>query len=260
MIVAFYKDRHKYESIDLDTGEIVTKGPVFSVTEFLKSFDKKPFDKESIAEQVSKNKNSKYYGKSVDEIVELWNKEGEKAVVYGKEIHKEMENYILSYKDKGYTVISLDEDKTMKAIDTEVVKRSIEETSWKKVLLPEHILLKTDIVHPLTRELCNLAGQSDLIIVDDNVLHIVDYKTNKDIFKAVDYKVLDFDLKTQLSVYYLQAALYAEMFQHQYNRVFDNVFISIFWCSSDTDYFKRFTLDNKSPYYLIAKKLLNFKL
>ena len=81
MSVAFTAGNHKYVSIDGD--DILWT----STTSFISKF-KQPFDRDGVAEKVSKSKKSKWYGKTPDEIKAIWDAEASRAMDLGNWYHE----------------------------------------------------------------------------------------------------------------------------------------------------------------------------
>jgi hypothetical protein len=80
MAITFTADTHKYESNDKANINWT------SVTSFVGLF-KPAFDKDSVAEKASKNKKSKWYGKTPQEIKDIWKAETDRAIKLGSWYH-----------------------------------------------------------------------------------------------------------------------------------------------------------------------------
>ena len=158
-ILKFTADNHKYTSDDS------TKWA--SVTGFIGNF-KQPFDADSISERASKNKRSKWYKMTPEEIREAWKAEANRATTLGTWYHNCRESDICSFENmerQGVTV------PIFKPIEKDGVKYSPDQ-KLKDGIYPEHM------VYLKSAALC---GQSDLVEVINGVVHITDYKTNKEI-------------------------------------------------------------------------------
>lgn len=168
MSVAFKESDHSYTSI----GDENIKWT--SVTSFIGKF-KKPFDAEGVAAKVVKNKRSKWYGMTKQEVLDAWSNESKRAIDLGNWYHNQREADILALETFGRTgkevpVFSpiIEEDGTKVAPNQKL----------EEGIYPEHfVYLKS----------AGLCGQADLIEVIDGVVNIVDYKTNKEI-KTESYK------------------------------------------------------------------------
>jgi len=161
MSVVFTEENHKYESNDGDN--IVWTSTTSVISKF-----KKPFDKDLVAEKVSKNKKSKWYGKTPDQIKDIWSKEGERAMELGNWYHNQRESDLLEF-----TTI----ERYGKEVD---IIRPL--TEGDKKLAPSQKL--SDGVYPellVYLKSAGISGQSDLVEVVDGYVHITDYKTNKEI-------------------------------------------------------------------------------
>lgn len=161
MSVAFTEENHKYVSTDGDN--IVWT----STTSFIAKF-KQPFDKDKVAERVSKSKKSKWYGKTPEQIKSIWKGEAERAMELGNWYHNQREADLLEFN-------------TIERYGKEVpIVRPI--VSGEKKLAPNQKL--TDGVYPehlVYLKSAGISGQSDLVEVVDGFVHITDYKTNKEI-------------------------------------------------------------------------------
>lgn len=158
-ILKFTAHDHKYRSEDdIDW---------LSVTSFISNF-KKPFDADSIAIKSAKNKKSKWYGMTPENIKLAWKAEAKRATDLGTWYHNQREADICgldTMERHGFTV------PVIKPLEVEGVKYSPEQ-KLKDGVYPEHMVyLKS----------AGICGQSDLVEVIDGVVHITDYKTNKEI-------------------------------------------------------------------------------
>jgi len=171
MILKFTPDNHKYVSIDEeDTTDWI------SVTSFIGNF-KKPFEADSIAEKSSRNKKSKWYGLTPDEIKSAWKNEANRATTLGSWYHTKQEKgfcELETIQRKGVTV------PIFKPLEIDTVKYSPKQ-KLEDGVYPEHLVyLKS----------AGVCGQSDLVEVVNGEVHITDYKTNKEI-KTEGYKHWD---------------------------------------------------------------------
>ena len=90
MSIVFNADDHSYKSVD-PNDEIRW----ISVTTLLSSL-KKPFDAKKVAERVSKNKKSKWYGVDPKTIVQIWDNEANRATTLGTFYHNQRESDLCS--------------------------------------------------------------------------------------------------------------------------------------------------------------------
>ena len=162
MAIIFKEDGHTYESIEEDNIEWL------SVTSLVGKLKPK-FDKEGQAKKSAKNKNSKWYGMTVEQIIQAWDNETERAINLGNFYHNQRESDMLDFK-------------TIERNGTEVpiVKPLINENGIK--LAPDQKL--TDGVYPehlVYLKSVGLCGQADVVEVVDGYININDYKTNKEI-------------------------------------------------------------------------------
>lgn len=161
MCLVFKPENHEYVSIDGSEIKWV------SATSFIGNF-KQPFDADAIALKSAKNKKSKWYGMSDDDIKSAWKNEAKRATDLGTWYHNQRENDICGLHDMerhGLTV------PIFKPVEVDGVKHSPNQKITEGVY-PEHMVyLKS----------AGICGQSDLVEVIRNEVHITDYKTNKEI-------------------------------------------------------------------------------
>ncbi len=161
MIVTFTQQNHKYASIEPDGIEWL------SVTSFISNF-KQPFEADKIAEKSAKNKKSKWYGMTPEDIKAAWKAEANRATSLGTWYHNCRERDIceLSTMERHGHVVPV-----IKPIEKDGIKFSPNQKLSNGVY-PEHMVyLKS----------AGLCGQSDLVEVINGEVHITDYKTNKEI-------------------------------------------------------------------------------
>lgn len=161
MALLFKPEHHEYVSNDGDNIDWI------SVTSFIGQF-KKPFDADSQAVKSSKNKKSKWYGLSPEEIKQAWKNEGKRATDLGTWYHNQREDdlcELATIQKEGVTI------PVVKPVITEGVKIAPQQ-KLSDGLYPEHMVyLKS----------AGLCGQSDVVGVFNGLVHIIDYKTNKEI-------------------------------------------------------------------------------
>jgi hypothetical protein len=158
-ILRFLPEKHKYTSEDGTDW--------LSVTSFISNF-KQPFDADKIAEKSSRSKKSKWYGMTPADIKTAWKAEANRATTLGTWYHNCRESDICSFENMerhGSTI------QVFKPIEIDGIKHSPKQKLTEGVY-PEHMVyLKS----------AGICGQSDLVEVVNNVVHITDYKTNKEI-------------------------------------------------------------------------------
>lgn len=136
--VGFIEDIHKYVMIDKPELEFT------SVTTLIKEY-KEPFDSQAIADKVSKNANSKYYGMSVEDIVRQW----DQTAIDGTHLHAVGEECL-----HGKSVGQEDLDTYKKAKFIEPIVQELWDQGYK--------LATTELL--TYSEKLKVAGQSDILL------------------------------------------------------------------------------------------------
>jgi ATP-dependent exoDNAse (exonuclease V) beta subunit len=162
MAIIFKEDGHTYESIEEDNIEWI------SVTSLVGKFKPK-FDKEGQAKKSAKNKNSKWYGMTVEQILQAWDNETERAVTLGNFYHNQRESDMLDFKtiERNGTEVPI----IKPLINDEGIKLAPEQKLSDGVY-PEHLVYLKSV---------GLCGQADVVEIVDGYININDYKTNKEI-------------------------------------------------------------------------------
>ena len=162
-MIIFNANDHSYKSLD---GEAIDW---ISVTTLVSHF-KKPFDAKKIAEKVSKNKRSKWYGIEPKKIQQIWEAEADRAVTLGTYYHNQREEdlcALASIEREGKTVPIIAPVPLTESGIKMAPSQKLEEGVY-----PEHMVyLKST----------GICGQSDLVEVVNGKVNIIDYKTNKEI-------------------------------------------------------------------------------
>ena len=158
-ILQFTAHNHKYTSAD-DINWL-------SVTSLLSHF-KQPFDADTIASKSAKSKKSKWYGMTPEDIKAAWKAEALRATTLGTWYHNQRETDICEIENMERHGITIP---VFKPIENNGIRQSPEQKLTNGIY-PEHMVyLKS----------AGICGQSDLVEVIDNKVHITDYKTNKEI-------------------------------------------------------------------------------
>ena len=161
-MLSFEPQNHKYKSLDPnDTIDWI------SVTTVIGYF-KQPFDSKAVAKKSSKN-SKKWQGLTPERIREIWKAEAKRATDLGTWYHDQRE----------HDLVSCDTINRHEAI-LQVVKPIVNDKGYKvsssqKLLsgiYPEHLVFLRSI---------GICGQSDLVEIAHGLIHITDYKTNKEI-------------------------------------------------------------------------------
>lgn len=160
-ILRFTAENHKYTTIDNPEEEWL------SVTSLISQF-KQGFDAEKMSQKSSKNKKSKWYGMTPEDIRAAWKSEANRATTLGTWYHNEREKDLCSF-----TTIER-QDVTVpiyKPVEHMGIKYSPDQKIGDGVY-PEHLVYLRS---------AGICGQSDLVEVIKGEVYITDYKTNKEI-------------------------------------------------------------------------------
>lgn len=179
MSITFNAKDHSYNSINTEGIDWI------SVTTLVSHF-KKPFDAKKVAEKVSKNKKSKWYGILPNEIQNIWNAESTRALTLGTYYHNQRESDLCE-------LSSIERDGVIIPIFSPLPeKEGIKYAPLQKLeigVYPEHMVYLKSV---------GICGQSDLVEVVNSKVNIIDYKTNKEIkteaftnWEGVSEKMLD---------------------------------------------------------------------
>lgn len=162
MSVLFLPEQHQYVSID-PTESITWK----SVTSVVSDY-KEHFDAPAIALKCSKNKKSKWFGMSPEDIQKAWKAEADRATTLGTWYHNQRESDLLECNTIDREGVKLN---VIKPIEVDGVKQAPLQ-KLEEGIYPEHfVFLKS----------AGICGQSDRVEVYNGKVYINDYKTNKEI-------------------------------------------------------------------------------
>jgi len=162
MSLTFKEEGHLYESSDP-----TEKIDWLSVTSLVSKF-KQPFDAEKQAKKSSKNPRSKWHGIPPEELIGIWNGESKRATDLGTWYHNQREADLMQFetierKGKEVPIIAPIIQNEVKYAPKQLLRDAV---------YPEHfVFLKS----------AGICGQADYVEVVDNVVDIMDYKTNKEI-------------------------------------------------------------------------------
>jgi hypothetical protein len=180
MSIVFNASDHSYKSIDGAEGI-----DWISVTTIISSL-KKGFDAKVIAEKVSKNKRSKWYGVEPKDIEAIWKNEADRATTLGTYYHNQREDDLCSFASMER------EGVTIPVFAPSGETDGIRYAPLQKLdsgIYPEHMVYLRS---------AGICGQSDLVEVVNSKVNIIDYKTNKEIkteaftnWEGVSEKMLD---------------------------------------------------------------------
>ncbi len=163
-MIIFTAGDHSYKSIDQKEQIKWT-----SVTTLVSHF-KIPFDKEDIALKTSKNKKSRWYGMSIENILKEWDRATTTALKLGSWYHDQRESDLISCN----TIQRLGKDLSVISPLMEGDKKIAPDQTLVEGIYPEHMIyLKS----------AGVCGQADRIEVVQNTVNVYDYKTNKEIKK-----------------------------------------------------------------------------
>ena len=159
MKLQFHEAKHEYISPDNDIDWI-------SATTLIGAF-KQPFSPDQ-AKKSSKNKKSKWYGLTEQEVLSLWSKEAKRATDLGTWYHNQQESLLCE-------VNTITREGTELPVFVPTYSEGIKYAPDQKLtsgIYPEHFMYLQS---------SGVCGQSDRAEVIYDVVHIRDYKTNKEI-------------------------------------------------------------------------------
>lgn len=161
MSLIFKPENHQYVSLNNEDIDWI------SVTSFI-SHLKPKFDPKGQSVKSAKNKKSKWFGMTPEDIQKAWTAEAKRATDLGTWYHNQRESDLCELETiqrQGVTV------PIFKPIEKDGVKYAPEQ-KLEEGVYPEHLVyLKS----------AGLCGQSDYVEVVNGYVNILDYKTNKEI-------------------------------------------------------------------------------
>lgn len=162
MALIFKAKDHSYTSIDP-----TDKTKWISVTTLISQF-KQSFDGPTQAAKSSKNKRSKWFGMSVEDILKAWDNESERSTTLGTWYHNQRESDLNA-------LDTITRDGIALQIIQPLVIDDIKQAPPQQLtpgIYPEHFMyLKS----------AGICGQADRVEVVNSKVNIYDYKTNKEI-------------------------------------------------------------------------------
>jgi hypothetical protein len=159
-MLTFLEEGHKYDSGDNTEWVSVTTATKIA---------SKPFDADKTALKNSKDKKSKWYGMTPEEIKQHWKNISNTACELGNWYHKQQEDLLCS-------VESIEREGVPCSISLPIIKDKVkyapDQVLKNNTIYPEHfVYLKS----------AGICGQSDFVEVVNNCVNIADYKTNSDL-------------------------------------------------------------------------------
>ena len=161
MAIKFRESDHSYQSLEYDGIKWT------SVTSLIGNF-KQPFDADTQVIKSIKNKKSKWYGLSKEEVLTAWNTEGKRSTDLGTWYHNQRESDLISHN----------------TIQKEGIELPIIKPIWKdgfKIAPKQQLTNGLYPEHFIYLKSAGICGQSDIVEVINNKLNISDFKTSKEI-------------------------------------------------------------------------------
>lgn len=162
MSLKFYEDGHKY--ISLNGEDVKWK----SVTSLVHGYSE-PFNKEEAVKKAIKNKKSKWYGLTEEEVLSAWDSEGKRSQELGTYYHSIRENALYTVDTINTTGLTLPIIKPIYDSDGGKIAPN---QRLANGIYPEHLVYLKSV---------GLCGQSDRVEVKNGIVDIIDYKTSKEI-------------------------------------------------------------------------------
>jgi len=164
MAVTFRAKDHKYQS--QDPNEDINW---IGVTSLVSTFKEK-FDPISQSIKSSKNRRSKWYGMDPEAIREIWTSNSDMAMSNGSKYHDQRESDLMSIDYIARSGVMIPIIKPIIEGDLKIAPNQ----KLTEGIYPEHfVYLKS----------AGICGQSDRVEVIKDTVHVIDYKTNKEIKK-----------------------------------------------------------------------------
>jgi len=162
MALIFKPENHSYSSIDPND-----KTEWVSVTSLISQF-KIPFDGPVQAAKSAKNKKSKWFGMSVEDILNAWANESNRSTTLGTWYHNQREEDLNA-------LDTITRDGVALQIISPIIIDGIKQAPSQQLtpgIYPEHFMyLKS----------AGICGQADRVEVVNGKINIYDYKSNKEI-------------------------------------------------------------------------------
>ena len=162
MILFFKEKDHSYYSGDSDE-----KIDWISATTLIAQF-KKPFDGPAQAAKSSKNKRSKWFGMTPDDILKAWSNESDRSTGLGTWYHKQREDDLNALETITRDGVAL---QIIQPIIIDDIKQAPDQRLTPGIY-PEHFMFLKS---------AGICGQADRVEVVREKVNIYDYKTNKEI-------------------------------------------------------------------------------
>ena len=180
---------------------LMRKKIAFSVTEFISSFFPK-FDSENVIDTWydiwQSNDNSKYFGYSKKEILDLWEEIRIDASTKGTQLHNDIENYV-------------------KNNDESLTKEFLQYLDFEKHYCDFNILESECIVYNEELDIC---GTIDRISEFEGEYYLFDWKRVKEIRETSDeecFRPIDYLANSNYWKYSLQLNFYKYILEKNYN-------------------------------------------
>lgn len=223
--IKFHDDVHKYYLGDNN---------LISVTTLLHKFQE-PFD-----EQYWSEVKASEYGKTQDEVIEMWRAINEKSKVKGSIVHNYAEllynNKVFKYPEED-VLKKLGED-TIR-VEFDLVKTFVDK--FYKDTYNKLIPIRTELV--VFDELWGLAGMMDILFwnVKKKCFQIWDWKTNKEFTMLSQYsQKLKYPLfkldDSHINIYSLQLSAYKSILMRNTNIIIDGMYVV--WFNEVNDNYK----------------------
>lgn len=164
-----------------------------SVTTFISQY-KKPFDKDFWSKRVAQRE-----GVDQQSVLDNWSTITKTAQNRGTQVHLVMEQFI--------------KDKRVEPGFEELVESFVQKTAG--IIKPKSNILSETLLHDHDHK---LAGMSDLIVENDDIFHVLDFKTNKKFnfnskYNEYFFEPVDYLQQCEFTSYTLQLSIYAYMYE-----------------------------------------------
>lgn len=197
-----------------------------------------PFDADAISQRLyskyHKDRSSKYYGKTAEDIMEMWKLSGSRAIAIGSRVDDTIRKFFTLLKDTNTAIEEQRRilDKAIRKIDVDEFNEAWR-AEWrgyyrgcmasffeflKSLNGQEWEFIGTEV--PMYDPTHNILGRADCILRQGDHLILIDWKTDQEISTSNQFQKMLGPMEgyqdTKLNKYTMQVYIYKWMMQHVY--------------------------------------------